>query len=93
VSNDLIVHSESPLYETDWSEALAPVRPQLKEIHYLEKAQKAYEVGLCDAAVNYVWDSAINDLRTKVEAYGAAIFLALSLACLRFRQSPPLVIV
>ncbi|MEN6578490.1 MAG: hypothetical protein ABFD90_19250 [Phycisphaerales bacterium] len=63
------------LSEEEWGEAIAPVRKELS-FTYLGKAKRALEAGLYDAAVNYVWDLVINDLRLKVEAYGVEIFLS-----------------
>jgi len=63
------------LSEEEWDGAIAPIRRELS-FTYLDKARRALEAGLYDAAVNYVWDLVVNDLRLKVDAYGVDIFLS-----------------
>lgn len=46
------------------------------EMRQIEKAAKAFEAGLPDAALDYIWNATIQNLQRKVEAYGADIFLA-----------------
>lgn len=63
------------LSKDEWGDAIAPIRKELS-FTYLDKAKRALEAGLYDAAVNYIWDLVVNDLRLKVEAYGVEILLS-----------------
>jgi len=59
----------------DWDAAITPVRHEVPR-RYLTKAKRALDAGLSDAAITYVWDLVVNDLRGKVEAHGIDIFLS-----------------
>lgn len=67
--------SDVTVSDEAWTAAIAPIRRQLSDT-YLCKAKRALDAGLNDAAVNYVWDLLVNDLRLKVEAYGVDLFLS-----------------
>lgn len=74
-SQDIVAVSASGIDRRKWRDITTRMRPGLPQ-GYLNKTKLAIESGLYDAAVNYMWDIAICDLRCKVEAYGVDIFLS-----------------
>lgn len=73
--SDLVPRRDGLVVDEAWATAIAPTRREVSRT-YLEKAKRAIDAGLFDAAVNYVWDLVVSDLRQKVEAYGVDIFLS-----------------
>ncbi|MGA2442293.1 MAG: hypothetical protein ABSH08_15175 [Tepidisphaeraceae bacterium] len=55
---------------------------------YIRKAKIAFENGLYDSAINYFWDLTVNDLRSKIEAFGADIFRSVE-DDVKFHESGP----
>ena len=72
---DIIVPEISSRIPSTWAKLVAPVRSGIPP-KYLEKTKVAFESGLLDAGINYIWDLVVNDLRRKIEAYGADIFVS-----------------
>lgn len=58
----------------DWDLVKLAIRPDCRDEKSIEKAQKAIEVGLNDAAINYIWNLAIYDLHRKIISYGIEYF-------------------
>lgn len=57
-----------------WENVKLAIRPDCRNEIILEKARIAIEVGLNDAAINYIWNLATYDLQRKVIAYGIDYF-------------------
>jgi hypothetical protein len=62
-----------PPQPVNWASIVEAIRPECRGA-YIDKAQKAAEVGLWDSAMLYYWNEAMNDLRQKVMAYGIEYF-------------------
>ena len=58
----------------DWDLVKLAIRPDCRDEKSIEKAQKAIEVGLNDAAINYIWNLVIYDLHRKIISYGIEYF-------------------
>jgi len=57
-----------------WENVLLAIRPEYRSETSLVKTKTAIEVGLNDAAINYVWNLAMYDIQKKIVAYGIEYF-------------------
>ena len=58
----------------DWEIVKLTIRPECRTENSITKAKKAIEVGLNDAAINYIWNLSIYDLQRKIITYGVDYF-------------------
>jgi hypothetical protein len=59
---------------TGWEDVRLAIRPECRDEKSIDKAKTAIEVGLNDAAINYFWNLAMNDLHKKIIVYGIEYF-------------------
>lgn len=57
-----------------WENVKLAIRPECRDDIAISKAQIAINVGLNDAAINYIWNLTINDLYKKIITYGIEYF-------------------
>ena len=57
-----------------WDQIKLSIRDDYQNDPVLDKAKAANEAGLNDAAINYIWNLAMYDLRRKIVTYGIEYF-------------------
>lgn len=88
-SQDVFVEvHERAVMVSNVSGVLAPLTPAIRNrSYYISKMIAAATVGLFDAALNYLWDELVNELRQRVAGFDLSYFFDIAVGASELRKS------